>query len=110
MYETRKGTVSINYVPVPVYYRDAGPGRADLEVLAGTTGPSYCRDRSGGGRVCFSLERMKGDFCFFPLQDEQGEIKGFELAGCGDDAMNALIQALSFALDTLNRQCVRNPE
>ncbi len=30
-----------------------------------------------------------------------------KLAGCGDDAMKALLQALSFAVDTLNRQCVR---
>jgi len=93
----------INGEPVDTYRRVVVENNTVMIVEAGTTGYKGSR-RDDGGRSILSVTCSRGDFHFEALTDENGDTVGFEVACCGDDALNALMKVLRFAHEVLDDQ------
>ncbi len=95
--------ITINDRKVRTFGREVRVGEVELDVEAGTTGYSGSCGRVAGGRTYVSFDSFGGDLRFYPITDEEHRLTGFELAGCGDDFLDALLSALRFASDTLRK-------
>ena len=104
MYAIHEGVTKINGVPVETFEREVLTGDTALRVKAGTTGYKGGTGRNKGGRTYLCLDVMTGDFYFHPVTDEDGTITGIEIATCGDDSLNAIMTALSFAQQAISDQ------
>lgn len=96
--------IMINDEKVKTFGREVRVGQVELAVEAGTTGYSGGFDRDAGGRTYVSFDSYDGDLRFYPITDEKHRLTGFELAGCGDDFLDAILSALRFATDVLRKQ------
>jgi hypothetical protein len=105
MYAIEEGVVKINEVTVDTFKREADAGSTVLSVEAGTTGfkGGCCRD--AGGRTYLGIDCLRGDFCFHPVTNENGDLVGIEIACCGDDGLNAIMKALDFFMKVLSDEC-----
>ena len=95
----------INDVKVKTFGFNPKHGNADLDVEAGTTGPRGYVPREKSSRAYVGLDCNRGDFCFIPLGDEDGNVTGVGIACCGDNAVHSLMEALLFARMALMLQC-----
>ena len=104
MYAINEGMAKINGVPVETFEREVIDGHTALRVEAGTTGykGGCCRD--AGGRTYVCIDCLCGDFYFSPVTDDDGDVVGVEIACCGDDGLNAVMKALTFAMEAINDQ------
>ena len=104
MYAINEGLAKINGVPVETFEREVIDGNTALRVEAGTTGykGGCCRD--AGGRTYVCIDCLCGDFYFSPVTDDDGDVVGVEIACCGDDGLNAVMKALTFAMEAINDQ------
>ena len=100
MYAIEKGMVQVNGEKFPVFSRNIDTEDGGIEVAAGTTGFKG-GDRKSGGRAYVSIEGTNLDMYLRPTTDEDGNNTGFVMAVCGDDELDALIQALYFAKKAL---------
>lgn len=57
--------------------------------------------RKGGSRVYVMLQRKRGDLKFLPVEDDDGNLIGVEIAASGDDAGIALAAALREIVEKL---------
>ena len=104
MYAIEERQAKVNDVMVQTFARKATSRRVELEVEAGTTGYSGGNCRKAGGRTYLSIRCHKGDFCFLPIQDGDGNDVGITFACCGDDGMTAIAKALAFAKQVIDDQ------
>ena len=105
MYEVEKGLKKINGEVVETFKRIVKTPSVRLAVEAGTTGYRGSASRSAGGRTYVRIVCHKGDFCFDPFFDEEGNIVGIEIAACGDSGLESIQKALEFAHKAVNDQC-----
>ena len=105
MYAIEEREKKVNGVEVPTFRRVVAEGNACLDVEAGTTGYTGSDCRNAGGRTFLRIEWLQGDFLFSPVLNKEGKRVGVVMAGCGDDALNALMKALGFCLEALADQC-----
>lgn len=105
MYSIEEKMQKINGVEVTTFQREAAEGNACLQVEAGTTGYKGSGCRVAGGRTFLRIDCVCGDLLFCPVIDEDGRGVGIVIAGCGDDALNAIVQSLGFCLEALVDQC-----
>ena len=105
MYEVEKGLKKINDEVVETFKRIVKTPSVRLAVEAGTTGYKGSASRSAGGRTYLRMVCHKGDFCFEPFFDDEGNVVGIEIAGCGDAALESILKALEFAQKAINDQC-----
>jgi len=104
MYAITAGETRINGQRVETFEREVVKDRAQLNVIAGTTGYKGRNHRDAGCRVYVGLDCVCGDFNFSPVTDGRGRMTGVEIAGCGDDSLTALVRALKFAVRVLDEQ------
>ena len=104
MYAISEGVAKINDRRVHTFRREVSVGDAFLTVKAGTTGYKGEVSRSAGSRTYVFLDTIFGDIHFAPITDADGCMTGFEIAGCGDDTLNALIRAVKFIEKALDEQ------
>ena len=109
MYAIKEGTRKINDVKFRTFERNVKYSRADVDVEAGSTGLRGVVPREKSARGFVALDCNFGDFFFEPIEDEEGRITGFGIACCGDSAVMALMEALSFAQRALLDQCTVHP-
>jgi hypothetical protein len=104
MYAITEGVAKINDRKVHAFKREVFAGDAVLTVKAGTTGykGEVCRKDSSRTFVC--LESILGDVHFTPITDPEGHMTGFQIVGCGDDTLNALVRAVKFVEKVLDEQ------
>ncbi len=105
MYEIEKGVKKINGEPVETYKRIVALPSVRLAVEAGTTGYRGSASRSAGGRTYIRIVCHKGDFCFDPFFDDEGNVTGFEVGACGDAGLDAIAKSLEFAQKAIKDQC-----
>ena len=105
MYAIRESKVKVNDEMVTTFCRPVLEGDTSILAEAGTTGYRGGNDRKTGARTYVSLF-FGGDFLLSPVQDRHGRIAGVEISLCGDDALDAMIKALTFARKALDdRRC-----
>ena len=105
MYEVEKGLKKINDEVVETFKRIVKTPSVRLAVEAGTTGYKGSASRSAGGRTYFRMVCHKGDFCFEPFFEDEGNVVGIEIAACGDAALESILKALEFAQKAISEQC-----
>jgi len=105
MYSIEEKMRKINGVEVTTFQRDVAEGNTRLQVEAGTTGFKGSGCRLAGGRTFLRMDCLQGDFLFAPALTKDGKCAGILIAGCGDDALNAIVQSLGFCLEALVDQC-----
>lgn len=104
MFEIEKGLKKINGEIVNTYKRIVATPSVRLAVEAGTTGYSGSASRSAGGRTYIRIVCHKGDFCFDPFFDDDGNVVGFEIGACGDAGLDSIMKALEFVQEAINDQ------
>lgn len=104
MYAIQEDTRMINGVKVQTFSRNVRHVNTDLDIEAGTTGVRGYVPREKSSRAFVSLDFSDGDYLVTPVTDEDDEVVGFEIAGCGDGALMGLLDAFSFARDVLRDQ------
>ncbi len=104
MYEIEKGIKKINGEVVETYKRIVKTPSVHLAVEAGTTGYKGSASRVAGGRTYIRIVCHKGDFCFDPFFDDEGNVVGFEIGACGDAALDTIMAAFEFAEKAINDQ------
>ena len=104
MYAITEGLAKINGEVVNTFEREVNQGETILQVTVGTTGYKKEASRSGGSRTYIGLDCIEGDFHFSPITDEDGDVVGIEIASCGNESLNALLKALTFAYKVLDDQ------
>ena len=103
MHAVREGTIKINDRSVTTFERAVLEEDTALHVIAGTTGYKGGK-RAAGGRTYIRLECFSGDFFFDPVVDEDGVVTGFEIACCGDDALDAVAKAVRFVKKVIEEE------
>ena len=104
MYAVTEGAAKINGEMVNTFEREITQGGTTLEVSAGTNGYKSDKSRAGGSRTYIGIDCVNGDFHFSPITDEDGEVVGIEIASCGNESLNAILKALTFAYKVLDEQ------
>lgn len=104
MYAIEKGKQAINGVEVATFRREVTERDARLVAEAGTTGCTGSGCRMAGGRTFLRIGCVSGDFCFIPIVDKAQGCIGVAIAGCGDDALDAIVQTLDFCREALYDQ------
>ena len=104
MFAITEGVAKINGKTVDTFEREISNGRTALEVEAGTTGFVGEDARDAGGRTYIGINCICGDFHFEPVKNDNGQLSGFKIACCGDDGLDSILKALSFALEALGDQ------
>ena len=104
MFAITEGVAKINGKTVDTFEREICNGRTALEVEAGTTGFVGEDARDAGGRTYIGINCICGDFHFEPVKNDNGQLSGFKIACCGDDGLDSILKALSFALEALGDQ------
>lgn len=104
MYAITEGCAKINGEIVNTFEREVTQGETVLEVAVGTTGYKKEASRAGGSRTYIGIDCVSGDFHFSPITDEDGCIVGIEIASCGNESLNAILKALTFAYKVLDDQ------
>ncbi len=104
MYEIEKGVKKINGEMVETYKRIVKTSSVHLAVEAGTNGYKGSASRVAGGRTYIRIVCHKGDFCFDPFFDDEGNVIGFEIGACGDAALDTIMTAFEFAEKAINDQ------
>ena len=104
MFAVDEGLRSVNGVEMTTFQRGAMERNTWLDVEAGTTGYSGSGCRDAGGRTFLRIEGMSGDFFFKPILDKEKKCKGIIIAGCGDDALDAIVKGLEFGRNVLDDQ------
>ena len=94
----------LNGVKVRTLAREMRRGAVEMNVEAGTTGRRGNVARRKSARAFFSMECRRGDFYVVALEDDNGDVTGFDLCCCGDEALEGLRDALTFALRALRVQ------
>ena len=105
MYAIWEDEKKINDVKVPTFCRSVQHVGTDLDVEAGTTGFRGYIPREKSARAYLSIDCGQGDFLFKPVLDGEDRVTGIEIACCGDAALMALADALSFARQAILDQC-----
>ncbi len=105
MFEIEKGMKKINGEMVETYKRIVSTPSVRLAVEAGTTGYKGSASRSAGGRTYIRIVCHKGDFCFDPFFDEEGNVVGFEIGVCGDAGLDSVMKSFEFIQKAVNDQC-----
>ena len=105
MFAVKEGKVKINGRSVRTYERTAREEGTELRVTAGTTG-YLGKGRDAGGRVYLKFECFCGDFHFDPIEDDEGNVVGIEIAACGDESLEAVAKAIDFAKEAIDDQCL----
>ena len=104
MYAITEGIIRINGEAVNTFEREIDEGKTVLKVTAGTSGYQKDASRAGGSRTYLSLDRICGDCHFRPILDGDGKITGIEIAGFGNESLDAMLKALAFAGMVLDDQ------
>ena len=104
MYGIREDEIRVNGVNVGTFSREISGDHASLEVETGTTGFRGGHDRASGSRLYVGFFCGNGDLLFRPVRNQAGTITGVEIAACGDEALDALMKSLEFAVKALGDQ------
>lgn len=100
MRETNGNKRRVNGVTVDTETACGPVGGARIRTEAGTTGLTGNPSRDGGGRTVLFLDCVAGDLLLAPVMTDDGRT-GMLLAGCGDDALIAIVEALASCLEAL---------
>lgn len=100
MCEAKENRRQVNGVTVETEVACNPIGGARIRAEAGTTGLTGNPSRDGGGRTVLFLDCVAGDLLLAPVTADDGRT-GMLLAGCGDDALVAITEALASCLETL---------
>ena len=101
MFAITESVAKINGRNVDTFGREISNGRTALEVEAGTTGFVGEDSRDAGGRTYIGINCICGDFHFEPIKNDAGQTAGIKIACCGDEGLDSILKALSFALEAL---------
>ena len=104
MYAITEGVTKVRGREVHSFRRDVDVGKELLSVKAGTTGYKGDVGCAEDSRTFISLESILGNVRFAPITDAQDYLTGFQLVGCGDDALHALVRAMKFIVKVLDEQ------
>ena len=104
MYAINKGMKRINGVKVDTFSRDVDVFNVSVKVEAGTTGFS----RFARGYVGISVK--EGDIFARVKKDEEGTIRGIEIAVGGCAPLLALLESMEFATRALMETCGENTD
>lgn len=96
MYAIGESTAKINGVTFPTFSREVATDEGALTIEAGSTGFKG-GDRAAGGRGFVSINVTAGDLHFDLITNGDGVATGVEIAFCGDEELDAMIRALTFA-------------
>lgn len=97
---TKENKRQVNGVTVETEVACNPVGGTHIRTEAGTTGLTGNPSRDGGGRTVLFLDCMEGDLLLAPVTTDDGRT-GMLLAGCGDDALIAIVEALASCLEVL---------
>ena len=110
MKEPIKNTIDSNDVEVKTLTRFSRVKNTKLAVDAGCTGLRGDVPRERSSRAFMLLDNLKGDFFFNPVEDDDGNVVGFGVCCCGDEAVLALLDALNFATAAILDPCMTRAE
>ena len=110
MDELTNDTIDINDVKVKTRTRFCKLKNTNLAVEAGCTGLRGDVPRERSSRAFLVLDGLKGDFFFNPVEDEDDKVVGFGVCCCGDEAVMALLEALTFATIEIAERCLTREE
>ena len=103
-------TIDINDVKVKTRARFCKHKKTNLAVDVGCTGLRGDVPRQRSSRAFLVLDGLKGDFFFNPVEDEDDKVVGFGVSCCGDEAVMALLEALTFATIEIAERCLTREE
>ena len=110
MKDLNNHTIDINDVKVKTRTRFCKLKNTNLAVEAGCTGLRGDVPRERSSRAFLVLDGLKGDFFFNPVEDEDDKVVGFGVCCCGDEAVMALLEALTFATIEIAERCLTREE
>lgn len=100
MSSIRESKLLVHGEPVTTYSISVHKSNISMLVEVGSTGLDGKDGWGSSGRTYVGLLCDSPAVSFDPLRDKRGKIVGIEICGCGDAALDTLIEALEYIVVT----------